>query len=104
MKQLPIDKLSLLSACRSAELRFTNDDGETEAWIVTGPRVSWMMKGIDPKRDVRFAYIDNGTDTRISRQLESINRLLSHVKHHCPEFNNNGECTFIWEGDKDAIK
>lgn len=63
----------------TVELRFVNTDGETEAWIID-------KRALDLRfiRDscVSRAYIDDGVDSRLANQGETIGRLTKHVAYH----------------------
>lgn len=97
MRRLQLDELgSLKPGSDSAELRFTNRDGNTEVWIIPRTPVDSLSLLV---QSVGSAYIDNGVDSRLALQIETINRLLAHVKEHCPDFAG-GRCYFEWEGDK----
>jgi hypothetical protein len=73
------------------EMRFINERGETEVWLVD--QKFWAS--ITPEF-TKASYIDDGIDSRITNQARSISRLLDHVRTHCPDLN----CGFKWDGDE----
>jgi hypothetical protein len=38
---------------------------------------------------------DTRTDSRLSNQAAAIERLLSHLKHHCPKLRDLAECDYV---------
>ena len=81
------------------EIRFTNHDGETEAWVL-GATVDEIQA---LRRFVAKAYIDDGTDTRIGEQANAIGRLTKHVAWHHDDLGVTmaEDCTFMkraWSG------
>jgi hypothetical protein len=77
------------------EFRFTNTEGATEVWLLR--RETLDFEGLGSAERVRMAYLDNGVDSRIARQRESIERLLRHVDAHHSDLAS--DCT--WK-DPDA--
>lgn len=49
-------------------------------WIPKGAKQELRLQG-----EIAAAKIADGLDSRISNQKESIDRLLDHLKHHCPQ-------------------
>jgi hypothetical protein len=94
VRRLPLDKLGTLKPGEVAvELRFINTDGETEVWMVEANED--FLSSIRRTRNTPLAYVDDGIDVRIATQKRTIDRLLSHVKFHCPQFSSrNGTCKF----------
>ena len=91
---MPLDKLGTLKPGEVAvELRFINTDGETEVWMVEANKD--FLSAIRRGRDTPLAYIDDGIDIRIANQRNTIDRMLSHLHMHCPEYENPpGRCYF----------
>jgi hypothetical protein len=44
---------------------------------------------------VKDYILDSRTDSRLSNQADSINRLLAHLKHHCPKLRDLAECDYV---------
>jgi hypothetical protein len=92
-KVLRSDRGRLKDGETTVEVRFINEDGETECWLVE----DFVSEHI--RERVKASYIDDGVDARIANQAESINRLLDHVKYHCPRFaDRSGNCGYQWRG------
>ena len=82
-----------------AELRFTNQNGETEVWVfgLNDKDVKWF------KSKTTEAYIDDGVDSRLGLQANAVGRLMKHVAwHHKEQGTVEAEdCTYmkhVWSG------
>lgn len=67
--------------------------GDPEQKVITVP-----ARGDDEFRlegRIIGANFLTGIDRRLDVQRRSIERLLEHLKVHCPKLNHNGECEFI---------
>lgn len=62
---------------------------ENGIWI-PGTDFSLQLKG-----KILGADFTTQVDDRVARQRESINRLLEHLKTHCPKLLGTGECDQI---------
>lgn len=101
MRRLKLENLGSLKASESdVQVRFVNEHGQTEVWIVHADSATLnRLRGA-----VRMAGIDDQVDFRIGTQAASISRLLEHVKFHCPKFKRDlgsvfAECGFKEEED-----
>jgi hypothetical protein len=82
-----------------AELRFTNQDGQTEVWLfgLNDHDTKWF------KSKTTEAYIDDGVDARLGLQANAIGRLTKHLAWHHGELNmvEAESCTYMkraWSG------
>lgn len=64
---------------RTAELRFTNTRGRTEAWIVAVTPTELQETF---RQSVSEAYQDDAVDSRLGRQAEIITRLMRVIEKH----------------------
>lgn len=67
---------------QSVELRFVNQQGETEVWILKGANVGPNRLAGLTGATVWKAYIDDGVDSRLGLQREIIERLYRHLDQH----------------------
>jgi DNA-binding response OmpR family regulator len=75
---LPNELGYLSTENKTAEIRFTNGNGETEVWMVSAGDPRTMVD----RDDILMAYIDAGVDLQKGLQTEHINRLLKHLEWH----------------------
>lgn len=75
-----------------AELRYVGSDGRTRSWSVDVTALrSVASSGRSQRGDVVLtgnllgAYFPEHVDANIDRQKVTIDRLLEHLKHDCPE-------------------
>lgn len=68
--------------------------------------VSWVVKFVEGSLDTRSglatltvriknARWSGDVDGRVTRQRESIDMLLAHLRLHCPELQNTGNCQHL---------
>lgn len=69
-------------------------DGKTVSIVVDVDSLAHVVHSghIQLIGKIKGADFDEGIDGRVTRQRKSIDRLLDHVKAHCPEFNSGQAC------------
>lgn len=73
---------SLKAGESTAELRFVNHKGQTEAWIIQLGSDYMKLQRRVYHGEVIAAYIDDGVDSRLANQAETIDRLTKHIAYH----------------------
>lgn len=75
-----------LPASGLIEIRFTNQDGKTEVWMVPNKyredEESSVLGMLREGSYVKLAYIDNGVDSRLGLQRDRMDLMLRHIQHH----------------------
>jgi len=89
VRKLERDRLGRLGKdVQIVELRFTNEDGETEVWHLPAQQMATRLVDdnvlIQPV-NILQAYIDDGVDVRLGNQAEIIGRLMRHLRAHHDE-------------------
>lgn len=89
VRKLEPDRLGRLGKdAQVVELRFTNEDGETEVWHLPAQQMAARLVEenllIQPANVVQ-AYIDDGVDSRLGNQANIIDRLMRHLAAHHAE-------------------
>jgi len=79
------------------EVRFANGKDGTSSWLIKPESMTQVRDGSGVLRITLAGEIADAAwarhgDGRLDRAIDNSNRLLSHLRKHCPALLGTGEC------------
>lgn len=78
------------------EVRFTGEDGRMRSWMLTCELPGVGGANVAVTGIMLGATFPAMIDGQLENQRNSIDRMLGHLKHDCPDFNG-GMCEFAFK-------